>query len=274
MNYKNKIIAGILIITAGIFLLFKPAFSNIDNFSKNFIDKNIKNTLISYAIIRGINAGVSVIKHSELEMQPAGVGVSVGAGEVLDPIDDLTERVSNLLFISVIVYGALEVLFKTSIILFYYFFPFALIVLAFSIFYKKKKLLKIGYFILIISLIRFFFVFLAFGGEITDNYFQNEINKTENKLKIFSTYKTEGFSMPKTSDGLFNAFKNKFEYVQNEAGKIKDKFLLFLDNASDIVNNLIKLAYLYFGMFVTEIIFIPLLLYFLFRKIMKVLYES
>ena len=274
MNYKNKIISAFLIIIAGIVLMFKPNIPSVDNIAKNFIESSIKESLISYAIIRGINAGVSVIKHSELEMEPAGVGVSVGAGEVLDPIDDLTERVSNLLFISTVVYGALGVVFNISIVLFNFLFPLGAVVLASGLLLTKKKVLKIGYFLILISFIRFFFVFVAFGGNLVNGYIQKEITATENTLKIFSETKNSDFTIPKDSNSIWGAIKNKFDYVQNQANDLKEKFVLFLNNASKIVNSLIKMAYLYFGMFFINLVLIPLLVYLIFRKITKVLYES
>jgi len=274
MNYKNKIIPAFLILIAGIVFFFKPNIPSIDNTAKNFIDKNIKEALVSYSITRGINAGVSVIKHSNLDIQPAGVGVSVGVGEVLDPVDDLTERVSSLLFISTVVYGALEVVFNISVELFYYFFPLGTVVLAIGIFIKNKKFLNIAYFLLLISFIRFFFVFIAVGDNLVNSYIQKEINTAQNNLKIFSDIKRNNFTIPKTSNSIWDSFKNKFDYVQNQANELKEKFNLFLNNASKIVDSLIMLSYLYFGIFFINIILIPFLIYLIFKKILKVLYEA
>ena len=270
MNYK-KIISVILIVIGIIILVFKPNFSYMDNNAKEFIDKNLKETLISYAIIRGINAGVSIIKHSEISMEPGGMGVSVAVGEVLDPIDDLTERVSDFLFIVLIVYGALEVIFNISIVTFYYLFPISLFILSFGIF--QKKLLKIAYFLLVISLIRFLFIFVAFSGNYVNNYFQKEIITTQNNLKLFSTIKNQNFNVPQTSNSLWSSVKDSFSYVKNQTNKIKQKFSLFINNASKIINNLVTLAYLYFGMFLINFVFIPLLIYLFFRELSKILYE-
>ena len=270
MNYKNKIISAFLILIAGLVFMFKPNIPSIDNIAKNFIENNIKESLISYAIIRGINAGVSVIKHSALEMEPAGVGVSVGVGEILDPVDDLTERVSELLFISVLVYGALEAIFNISVELFYFIFPFGALILALGMFFGKKKIINIAVFILLISFIRFFFVFVAFGGNVINGYIQKEINTTQNTLKIFSDTKDSAFTIPESSDSIWDSFKDKFDFAQTQLKKIKEK----LDKASKIVDSLIRLAYLYFGMFFINIVLIPLLIYLMFKKTLKVLYES
>ncbi len=61
--------------------------------------------LATYIVIRGLNAGVSVIKESEFSLSPAGVGVSIAFGEILDPLDDATERVSSLILVSFISLG-------------------------------------------------------------------------------------------------------------------------------------------------------------------------
>ena len=51
---------------------------------------------LSYATCRVINASVSIVEESSLHLQPAGVGVSLAVGQALDPLDDLTERVSDI----------------------------------------------------------------------------------------------------------------------------------------------------------------------------------
>jgi len=275
MDYKNKILSAFFILIAGMVLFLKPNFSLVDKYSNKFIDNSIKKILISYSVIRTINAGVSVIKHSAVDMQPGGIGISVGAGEILDPIDDLTERVSNLLFISIIVFGALEVLFSLSIDVFYILFPIALLLFSFGFLFEtyKKKLFYFGWIIFFIAFIRFFFVFIALGDEFINFHFQKEIQATQNELKVLTPKNIE-FSIPQTSGSLIDTLKNKMDYVKLQAKNIKEMMDILQKNLSNIVNNLMKLAYLYFGILITDIFLVPFLIYILFRKMLKVFYES
>lgn len=68
----------------------------LDRLSAHRIDNALLATGAAYAIARGINALVSVMQGTEVH----AVMVTVAAGEVLDPINDLTERLSTLLLVA------------------------------------------------------------------------------------------------------------------------------------------------------------------------------
>ena len=53
-----------------------------------------ESTLVSYALARTLNGVISVAQGTEIAFQPAGVGVVLTAGEILDPLNDLVERFS------------------------------------------------------------------------------------------------------------------------------------------------------------------------------------
>ncbi len=59
-----------------------------------------KNSLITLATARGLNSLLSVAQGTEIALQPAGVGVILSAGEVLDPLNDLVERFSWLVLMA------------------------------------------------------------------------------------------------------------------------------------------------------------------------------
>jgi hypothetical protein len=49
-----------------------------------------------YLLSRTINAGISVLQETSISASPIGIGLSFPVGQVLDPINDATERVSDL----------------------------------------------------------------------------------------------------------------------------------------------------------------------------------
>ena len=49
---------------------------------------------ITFALARTINGVISVVQGTEVALQPAGVGVTLTPGEILDPVNDLVERFS------------------------------------------------------------------------------------------------------------------------------------------------------------------------------------
>ena len=56
----------------------------------------LERALITAAIARGLNGVISVAQGTEIAIQPIGVGVTITAGQILDPLNDLVERFSWL----------------------------------------------------------------------------------------------------------------------------------------------------------------------------------
>ena len=56
----------------------------------------LQRALVTFALTRTLNGAISVAQGTELAFEPAGVGVVVSAGEILDPLNDLVEQFSWL----------------------------------------------------------------------------------------------------------------------------------------------------------------------------------
>ncbi len=105
---KRYRVKGIAFLILGFLLLglYAGGVHPLQDRIEDYTERAIKTTLGAYVVVRGINAGVSVLKESQISLSPAGVGVSLALGQVLDPIDDITERASSVLLISFVSLGA------------------------------------------------------------------------------------------------------------------------------------------------------------------------
>lgn len=56
----------------------------------------LQRALVTFALTRTLNGIISVAQGTELAFQPAGVGVVLSAGQILDPLNDLVEQFSWL----------------------------------------------------------------------------------------------------------------------------------------------------------------------------------
>lgn len=65
-----------------------------------------KHALVAFATARALNGVISVVQGTELALQPAGVGVILTAGQVLDPLNDLVERFSWVMLVCAVSLGA------------------------------------------------------------------------------------------------------------------------------------------------------------------------
>lgn len=60
----------------------------------------LKVTLSVYALARSLNAVISVAQGTEMSIEPMGVGLTLAPGEILDPLNDLIEQVSDVLLLA------------------------------------------------------------------------------------------------------------------------------------------------------------------------------
>ncbi|MEJ2087578.1 MAG: hypothetical protein P8Y69_03700 [Gammaproteobacteria bacterium] len=64
------------------------------------LSATLQRALVTAAVARGLNAVISVAQGTELAVQPIGVGITITAGEILDPLNDLVERFSWLALVA------------------------------------------------------------------------------------------------------------------------------------------------------------------------------
>lgn len=72
----------------------------IDNRGQEFTDDGIKRALVAFGIARGLNAIISTAQGTEIAVEPMGIGVTLTPGQLLDPVNDLIERLSWVLLAS------------------------------------------------------------------------------------------------------------------------------------------------------------------------------
>jgi hypothetical protein len=100
------------VILAGVLLL--GLSQALDQRAATPLDAAFQRALITFAVVRGINAVVSVVQGTEVAIEPGGVGVVLTPGEVFDPVNDLIERFSWIMLASSTSLGAQKVLVEVG----------------------------------------------------------------------------------------------------------------------------------------------------------------
>lgn len=95
-----------------IILLVLGSSNTIDSIAESKIEASFTNALTTFAVVRGINAVISVVQGTEVAIEPGGVGVILTPGEILDPANDLIERFSWIVLAASTSLGAQIVLLK------------------------------------------------------------------------------------------------------------------------------------------------------------------
>lgn len=111
---NNKTLAKVF---CSIVLLFSVclSYSNyLGALVENYTEQGIKRTLITYAVARSINGVISVAQGTELDVSPAGVGLTFAPGQILDPVNDIIERFSWVVMVSATSLGIQRILLEIT----------------------------------------------------------------------------------------------------------------------------------------------------------------
>jgi len=86
----------------------------IDRNAQDQAQAMLTRALVTYAVARSLNGVISVIQETEVAIQPAGVGVKLAPGQILDPVNDLIEQFSWVMLVSAASLGIQRILLEIS----------------------------------------------------------------------------------------------------------------------------------------------------------------
>lgn len=76
------------------------------------VEAGFQRALVAFALARTLNGVISVVQGTEVAIQPAGVGVNLAPGQILDPVNDLVERFSWVMLASTTSFGIQRLLLE------------------------------------------------------------------------------------------------------------------------------------------------------------------
>jgi hypothetical protein len=230
---------------------------------------------LSYATCRVINASVSIIEESSLHLQPAGVGVSLAVGQALDPIDDLTERVSDILVTAVISLGVQKLAYEIGISLAPPALAVLLLLLSLLIWFggeraglAQKMLIR---FSLLLFAARFCLPVAALVNDaVNKNFFNDRIEQVGRNLSASSAGfdKLKDFNLP--DGGIFGTAA----FLQQKSAELREALTEVSRNMGSLTENLLQLAFLYLGIFLIQVIVLPLAAFFVLAKTANALFGT
>lgn len=252
----------------------------IDQQADDYFESAISQAGVAYATCRVINASVSVIGDSDVQLEPAGIGISLAAGKVLDPIDDMTERLSNVLVTAIVSLGIQKLAYEIGVsiapdILGVVLLIYTVLVLVPGQHGRRFQflLLRIG---AIVIIARFLLPITSIANDyLLSNYFSGEIEQATADLAVYSgtldTLKEIEFP---AYDGFFGTIENSASFVQERTLALKDALDLMLSNIGSIIDSLLTLTWLFAGIFVIQVILMPLGVLWLLVKLVNTLFAT
>ncbi|MGE0622810.1 MAG: hypothetical protein AB7I04_08040 [Pseudomonadales bacterium] len=90
-----------LLISLAVIALVALSWSGLlERSAEGRLDAVLQRALVTFAVARGLNGVISVAQGTEIALQPIGIGLTITAGEILDPLNDLVERFSWLAMVA------------------------------------------------------------------------------------------------------------------------------------------------------------------------------
>lgn len=269
---KQRALLSSLGIVIALILFFSPVPRTpfLDTATDNYFNEAITKAGLAYGTCRAINASVSIIKDSKLQLEPAGVGVSLAVGQILDPIDDMTERLSDVLVTAITSLSVQKLSYEIAVSLAPRLFAVFLVLLSIVMWLKSERLAcfhSITTRILIfIAIIRFCLPLSSIVNDLLyDNYFADKITKANNELTLRSEASSQfgDIAIP-DSNGFWASVGNSTTVIKKISGDFKQSLAVFVNNMGEIVENLLHLTFLYVSIFLIQVILLPLLMFWLF----------
>lgn len=106
----RRLLSSTLVVLLLGLALWQPVFDA----GSDRVDAMFDRALVAFASARALNGVISVIQGTEVALQPAGVGVTLTVGEMLDPLNDLVERFSWIMLAATAALGAQSVLIEAA----------------------------------------------------------------------------------------------------------------------------------------------------------------
>lgn len=244
----------------------------IDEQAESYFLESIQSATLAYATIRGVNAIVSVLKESRLELSPAGIGVSLAAGQILDPIDDMTERLSSVVVTAIVSIGIQKIGYEIGKSVSFQVVAIALLFFIPAIWLNIRGYTRILKWILkgclLLMLLRFM---LPLSAMLSDTLYEGmlrpNIEAAVQNLSVVSSDQEALSSFEQNSgDGFFSSMSGS---ATDKIKATREAFVKMVDNAENIIASLVSLTTAYAAIFIIQTLVLPLLMIWLLLAVVR-----
>jgi len=279
---KQKAIKSSLGILIAILLFFSSGIKLpvLDTTTDSYFNKAITKAGLAYATCRALNGAVSIIKDSTIQLEPAGIGLSLALGQALDPVDDMAERLSDVLVVAITSLGVQKLAYEISVSLAPPILAVFLFFLSIFIWLENEKLIffqkMVTRFLLLILIVRFCLPISSLANEfIYKHFFAVQISEADKALSLSSVEldNLKNISFPKI-DGVLGTIKNSSFFLKQKSMELKHALLEISKHSGDIIENLLKLTFLNVGMFLIQVIIFPILIFWFLVKLTNTLFHT
>lgn len=252
----------------------------LDVSSQHFIDKAFNRAIITFGIAKSLNGVISVAQGTEVAIQPAGIGINLTPGQILDPVNDLVERFSWIMLASSTSLGIQKIFLSMSVWSYFnYTFVFILLLALLLLFAHSWRFRQARIFILRTAL---FLIVLRFAVPVAglanesvykifleNNYIESTQQLDSTAENISDLNRREPLNQPDIKKKSVWESAKAFYNSTSEMLDISQKIEKYKQAAKDTTQHIINLIVV----FLFQTIIIPLgfifIIYFLFKVITR-----
>ncbi len=268
-----------LILAIVLFFCSQGRVPGLDTHTDHYFTEAIKKAGAAYATCRIVNASISILKESSLQLEPAGIGVSLALGQILDPIDDMTERLSDVLVTAITALGVQKLIYEISLALALNVLSVLLILFAVFLLLDHDRLQKIKQMtlglLIIVAIIRITLPLSAFANAfIQEHFFEDRIFTAIEALSvgIEDIDHLKEISLPEI-DGIKGTIDNSAQFLKIKITALKTAMASITQNMGMMIEHLLTLTFLYVGIFFIQVILLPVLTFWVLIKLVHAFFN-
>ncbi len=202
--------------------------------------------------------------------------MSLALGQALDPIDDMTERLSDVLVTAITALGVQKMVYEISQALILPILSGLLILMAFLIWLNTEKARRIKQIltglIFIAAIVRCTFPFSALASSfLQDHFFNDRIQAANHALStcVGPLDSLKEISLPEI-DGVKQTIENSFQFLKDKTRALNLAVAEFSRNMGEIIQTLLTLTFLYVAFFFIQVLLLPVLTFWILAKVTRV----
>ncbi len=280
----RRVLILIALFVAGIgLMIFPPARIPVaDDVADTYFEETIRKAGLAYGTARLVNAGVSVVKESSLQLEPGGVGIAVAIGQVADPLDDMTERLSSMLVTAIVSLLVQKICFEIAQAYVFQVLGGMLVLCTLLSIDRRPTFLALRNLVLRMSLflmiLRLFLPVSALMSDFLnrnlffpkiDHYHAALVPVTAEFSALMEYEMPEIGSLREVFSEPAKAIGNKTRQLRQAASKIVE---FVAKEGMEVFNTLLKITAIYLGVFLVQVLFIPLGMFWFMNKLLFILF--
>lgn len=282
IKYKEKAIQSAVATLLAVLLFFSSGVQIpvLDSVADRYFQDSITKAGVSYGVCRLINGTVSVIQQSSVQLEPAGVGMSLAVGQIVDPINDMVERLSDVLVLSITSLGIQELSYEIGTALAPPILAGLLLLLSVLLWFSSDKLLALQRIVvnllILVSIARFCLpVSSVANAFLQTHFFEDRIIEASGKLAegTADLDKLKDVDLPQYN-GILETIETSASYIKHKSVEFKNVVRITIENKSLIIENLLQLTFLYLGIFIIQVLLLPLMIFWFLMRLVNALFLS